>query len=80
MPIKNLISEQFELALSFDEVSLIPQYSEINSRSDIDLTTKISDKISLKIPLISTNMSTVTGVKMAIELGKLGGVWNIHKV
>jgi IMP dehydrogenase len=64
----------FPLALSYDDVVLIPQYSEINSRSEVDLTTKISDRLSLSIPLISTKMDKVTGVEMAIAMGKLGGM------
>ncbi len=62
------------LALSYDDVLLKPLYSEIESRSDIDLTTKIAPGLSLKIPLISTKMDTVTGVTMAVAMGKLGGM------
>ncbi|MBI3396930.1 guanosine monophosphate reductase [Candidatus Woesebacteria bacterium] len=68
------MNQDFPLALSYDDVLLIPQYSEIDSRSEIDLTTKISPNLTLKIPLISTKMDTVTGVEMAIEMGKLGGM------
>lgn len=62
------------LALSYDDVLLVPQYSTINSRNDISLKTKISPRITLDIPLISANMSDVTDSKMAIALGKLGGL------
>ncbi len=62
------------LALSYDDVLLVPQYSDINSRNDISLVTKITKRITLQIPLVSANMSDVTGVKMAIALGKLGGL------
>jgi IMP dehydrogenase len=62
------------MALSFDDVLLIPQHSNINSRSEVDLTTKISPSLTLKIPLISTNMTTVTGVQMAIKMSELGGM------
>lgn len=64
----------FPLALSFDDVLLTPKYSNLKSRSEVDLSTKLSEKISLKIPLISANVETVTGVKMAIAMGKLGGL------
>jgi IMP dehydrogenase len=67
------MDQQFPSALSFDDVLLVPNYSEIESRSDVDLTTKISEKISLKIPLISANVDTITGVAMAIAIGKMGG-------
>lgn len=72
MPVKNKYNIPF--ALSYDDVLLVPQYSEIDSRSDVDLTTKISPNLTLKIPLISTKMDTVTGVSMAIEMGRLGGL------
>jgi IMP dehydrogenase len=68
------MDQNFPLGLSFDDVLLIPQYSEINSRNDVDLTAKISPRLTLKIPLITAKMDTVTGVKMAIEIGKLGGM------
>lgn len=62
------------LALSYDDVLLVPKYSEISSRNDISLKTKISNNVTLDIPLISANMSDVTDAKMAIALGKLGGL------
>ncbi len=62
------------LGLSYDDVLLIPQYSNIKSRSDVNLSTQITPRVKLKIPLISINMTDVTGVKMAIALGKLGGL------
>ena len=61
-------------ALSFDDVLLIPQQSSINSRSEIDLSTSLAPKVKLKIPLIATKMDKVTGVEMAIKMGKLGGL------
>lgn len=62
------------LGLSYDDVLLIPQISKVKSRSDVDLSTQITPRIKLSIPLISINMTDVTGVKMAIALGKLGGI------
>jgi IMP dehydrogenase len=68
------MNQNFPLALSYDDVLLVPQYSEVNSRNDVDLATKISPNLTLKIPLITTKMDTITGVKMAIAIGKLGGL------
>jgi IMP dehydrogenase len=65
---------KFPLGLSYDDVLLIPQYSEINSRSDVDLSTQVTPRLKLKIPLISINMSDVTGIDMAISMGRLGGM------
>lgn len=68
------MNTNFPLALSYDDVLLVPQYSEINSRSEIDTSSKISPHITLKIPLISSNMSDITGVEMAVSMGKFGGL------
>ena len=68
------MNQKFPLALSYDDVLLVPQYSEVSSRGEVDLTTKISPRLTLKIPMISANMTDVTGVEMAVTLGKLGGL------
>lgn len=68
------MNQKIPLGLSFDDVLLQPQYSEIRSRSFVNLATQISPKIKLKLPFLSTNMHDVTGVEMAIVLGKLGGM------
>lgn len=65
---------EIPIALSFGDVLLVPHHSNISSRSEVDLTAKITEKIILKIPLISINMDSVTGVKMAIAMGKFGGL------
>jgi len=62
------------LALSYDDVLLVPQYSPIKSRSEVNLSTQVTPKIKLKLPLISINMSDVTGVEMAVALGKMGAL------
>jgi IMP dehydrogenase len=61
-------------ALSYDDVLLVPQYSTLKSRSQVDLSTQLTPHLRLQIPLISSNMDTVTGINMAITLGKLGGI------
>lgn len=66
--------EKIPLGLSYDDVLLIPQYSKIKSRSDVDLSTRIAPNLKLAIPLISSNMSSITDVRFAIALGKLGGL------
>lgn len=68
------MDHNFPLALSYDDVLLIPQYSEISSRSQVDISTQVTPKLKLKIPIISSNMSDVTGVEMAIILGKMGAL------
>lgn len=66
--------DNIPLALSYDDVLLVPQYSSINSRNEVSLKTKISNKVTLEIPLITANMSDVTDVKMATAIAKLGGL------
>jgi IMP dehydrogenase len=67
-------STNISFGFSYDDVLLVPQYSEIDSRSDVDLSTRITPRVKLSVPIISINMTDVTGVEMAIELGKLGGM------
>ena len=62
------------LGLSYDDVLLIPQYSEIESRSNVNLSSQITPHLKLRLPLISSNMSSITDVKFAVSLGKLGGL------
>ncbi len=64
--------------LTFDDILLLPGYSDF-SRSDINLSTKLSKRIKLSLPLVSAPMDTVTESKLAIELAKLGGIGIIHR-
>ncbi|MEK7504231.1 MAG: IMP dehydrogenase [Patescibacteria group bacterium] len=64
----------FPLALSYDDVLLVPQYSQIKSRSEVDLSTNLSPRLKIKLPILSANMNHVTNVKMAIALARLGGL------
>ena len=64
--------------LTFDDVLLIPQASDVLP-SDVDLRTKLSDKIKLNLPLISAAMDTVTESRMAIAMAREGGLGIIHK-
>ncbi|MFA6475533.1 MAG: IMP dehydrogenase [Patescibacteria group bacterium] len=68
----------FPLALTFDDVLLIPQKSEVLPR-DVQLGTQLTKKIRLDIPLLSSPMDTVTETTMAITMGKQGGLGIIHK-
>ena len=65
-------------ALTFDDVTLAPKYSEILP-SDVDTSIKLSKTLKLKIPLLSSAMDTVTESKMAIAIAKAGGLGIIHR-
>ncbi len=69
----------FREGLTFDDVLLVPKYSDITSRSQTNLATKLSKNISLNIPLISANMDTVTESAMAIAMARQGGLGIIHR-
>ena len=65
-------------ALTFDDVTLAPKYSEILP-SEVNTSTKLTNHLKLKIPLLSSAMDTVTESKMAIAISKAGGIGVIHR-
>jgi|TARA_B110000196_G_scaffold319992_1_gene339935 IMP dehydrogenase len=65
-------------ALTFDDVLLVPGYSEVTAK-DVSLKTRLSRSISLNIPLVSAAMDTVTESRLAIALAQDGGIGIIHK-
>ena len=65
-------------ALTFDDVTLVPKYSEILP-SEVDTSIKLTESLKLKIPLLSSAMDTVTESKMAIAIAKAGGLGVIHR-
>ena len=64
--------------LTFDDVLLIPSYSEVLPYQ-VDLSTHLTDKIKLNIPLLSASMDTVTEYELAIAIAREGGIGIIHK-
>lgn len=65
-------------ALTYDDVLLIPAYSEVLPR-EVDLTTKFSRNIGLRIPIVSAAMDTVTESDLAIAIARQGGIGVLHK-
>ena len=68
----------FPVGLSFDDVLLFPGFAGF-SRSEIDLSTKLTKNITLSLPFISAPMDTVTESELAISLAQLGGIGIIHR-
>jgi len=67
------------VGLTFDDVLLVPKFSDVKSRKDADTRTKFSRRIQLSIPIVSANMDTVTESAMAIAMARLGGIGVIHR-
>lgn len=67
-----------DLGITFDDVLLLPGYSEVVP-SEVDISSQLTQRIRLQIPLISSPMDTVTEAEMAIALAKEGGLGIIHK-
>ena len=64
---------------TFDDVLLIPKFSEIKSRGDVDTSVDLGKGCKLKIPIVSANMKNVTGSKMAEALTSFGGLPILHR-
>ena len=65
--------------LTFEDVLLIPRRSPIKSRRDTNTQTRLTDRLTLNIPVISANMDTVTEARMAIAMAKNGGIGILHR-
>ena len=64
---------------SFDDVLLVPKFSDVKSRSEVSLASEMSDKITLKLPVVSSPMDTVTEQTMAVTMSKAGGLGIVHR-
>ncbi|MBL7879829.1 MAG: IMP dehydrogenase, partial [Chryseobacterium gambrini] len=67
-----------ETAITFDDVLLVPSYSEVLP-NQVSLKSRLTDKITLNVPIVSAAMDTVTEAELAIALARVGGLGFIHK-
>tara|TARA_R110000824_G_scaffold70902_3_gene181765 strand:+ start:5430 stop:6470 length:1041 start_codon:yes stop_codon:yes gene_type:complete len=70
---------RFLTTLAYDDVLLVPQYSDIRSRSEIDLTTDLGKGVVLKMPIIASPMDTISEAEMAVAMHKAGGCAILHR-
>jgi len=64
---------------SYDDVLIVPKYNKVVSRKDVCFKTKVTKKYFIEIPILVANMDTICESKMAIAVGKLGGLGVIHR-
>ena len=73
------MSKKLSQGLSYDDVLLKPQYSNIRSRGDIDISTNLSNKVSLELPVIASPMDTISESRMAASMNRSGGMAILHR-
>ena len=66
-------------ALTYDDVLLVPQYSNIKSRKEVDISSDLDEDLTFNLPIISSPMDTVTESEMAYAISKMGGLGIIHR-
>ena len=65
--------------LTYDDIALVPKFSFIDSRADVDTSIQLSANLRLKLPVISSNMKTVTGPKLAKAMREYGAIGALHR-
>lgn len=71
--------DNLRIGLAFDDVLLVPRRSGIRSRQDVSLTTQLSRRVTLALPVVAANMDTVCEAAMAVAVARVGGIGMIHR-
>jgi IMP dehydrogenase/GMP reductase len=75
-----MTSDIIPLGLSFDDVLLVPQRTRAWSRKDIDISSRVTRRRRLAVPILSANVPWCTDARMAIAMGRLGGLGIVHRM
>ncbi len=70
---------KFKEAVSYDDMLMVPQYSDIQSRSEVDISSELGVGKTLQIPIIASPMDTISEDQMALAMDSLGGMAIIHR-
>ncbi len=70
---------KFKEAVTYDDMLLVPQYSDITSRSEVNISSWLNSKHSLELPILASPMDTVSEVEMSVAMAKAGGLAVIHR-
>lgn len=73
------MTDMHNTALTYDDIQIVPSYSEVTSRKECDITSRLTKNRSINVPVISAPMDTVTEEAMAVELNKLGAIGAVHR-
>ena len=71
--------KEFELALGYDDISLLPNFSEVNSRKDVSTKTNISRNIEIEFPIVLSPMDSVSTVESCIKMNQIGAAGILHR-
>jgi IMP dehydrogenase len=73
------MQQNLKEALGYDDISLLPNFSDISSRKEVDTSTKISRNHQIKIPIVLSPMDTISSVKSCIRMNKIGAAGVLHR-
>ena len=73
------MKKEFLTALGYDDISLLPNFSDINSRKEVSTRSKISRNNFVELPIVLSPMDTVSSVKSCIKMNKLGAIGVLHR-